>query len=160
MSNAIPKTEHASHCVLHRQGRECTCDLVPPVDSLSLYEITDYELELLEQGSPSSTYFNFAIGFFSIAASFFATLITVEIPSLYVFLTFLVLTVVGAGTSAVLFVLWAKTRSRTKNLCKKIRARELFTESEGNGETHCVPTVPIGDPKDVAPPLSGPGEPR
>lgn len=23
------KTEHASHCVLHRQGRECTCDLVP-----------------------------------------------------------------------------------------------------------------------------------
>jgi hypothetical protein len=112
-----------------------------PVDSLSLYEITDYELEVLEQGSPSSTFLNFAITFFSIGASFFTTLVTVDIASIYLFATFLVLTVVGLAASAILFVLWRRTRSRVKDLCKKIRAR--------------VPTVPISDPKDSAPPPTG-----
>lgn len=99
--------------------------------SLSLYEITDYELELLEQGSPSSTYLNFAIMFSSIGLSFLATLLTVDIPVGYAFTIFVVLTVVGLGAAAVLFVLWRRTRSRTVDLCKKIRAR--------------VPTAPISE---------------
>jgi hypothetical protein len=114
------------------------------LDSLSLYEITDYELELLEAGSPSSTYLNFAIFFFSIGASFLTTLMTVNVGSMYVYSTFVVLTVVGLAASVVLFVLWRRTRSRIKDLCLKIRAR--------------VPTVPVGDPKDSAPPPAGPTE--
>jgi hypothetical protein len=97
--------------------------------SLSLYEITDYELELLEAGSPSSTYLNFAIMFVSVGLSFLATLLTVKIPVGYAFTIFVVLTVVGFAASAVLFELWRRTRSRTVDLCKKIRAR--------------VPTAPI-----------------
>ncbi len=115
-----------------------------PLDSLSLYEITDYELELLEEGSPSSTFLNFAIFFFSIGASFCTTLFTVPIASIYVFTVFVILTVVGVFASIVLFVLWRRTRSRTKDLCKKIRAR--------------VPTAPIGEPKDTQPPPPGPTE--
>ena len=112
-----------------------------PVGSLSLYEITDYELELLEQGSPSSNFLNFAIFFFSIGASFFTTLVTVTIQSVYVFAIFVVLTVLGLFASLVLFQLWRGSKSRTRDLCKKIRAR--------------VPTVPISDPVDSPQPVDG-----
>lgn len=92
-------------------------------DSLSLYEITDYELEALEEGSPSSTFLNFAIAFISIGLSFLTTLLTVKIESIYVFVVFLVLTIIGLAAALVLFVLWRKTRSRVKDLIKKIKAR-------------------------------------
>lgn len=116
-----------------------------PIDSLSLYEITDYELELLEEGSPSSTFLNFAIFFFSIGASFCTTLFTVPIASLFMFAVFVIVTVIGAFASIVLFVLWRRTRSRTRDLCKKIRAR--------------VPTAPIiGEAKDSIPPPGGPAQ--
>lgn len=92
-------------------------------DSLSLYEITDYELEALEEGSPSSTFLNFGIAFISIGLSFLTTLLTVKIESVYVFLVFLVLAIVGLAAALVLFVLWRKTRSRVKDLIKKIKAR-------------------------------------
>lgn len=107
-----------------------------PVDSLSLYEITDYELELLEQGSPSSTYFNFAIFFISIGVSFLTTLLTVEIASIYIFSVFTILTVIGICAALVLFQLWRSTKSRTKDLCKKIRAR--------------VPTAPVSEPNNTS----------
>ncbi len=102
-------------------------------DSLSLYEITDYELEILEQGSPSSAYLNFAIMFFTIVLSFLATLVTIDMPAGHAFTVFSVLTVFGFGSSAVLFELWRRTRSRTKDVCKKIRAR--------------VPTAPVTEDK-------------
>ena len=115
-----------------------------PLDSLSLYEITDYELEVLEEGSPSSTYLNFAIFFFSIGASFFTTLVTTTISSVYLFSIFVVLTVVGLAASLVLFVLWRRTRSRVKDLVKKIKAR--------------VPTVPLKDAVEAKNEPSGPTE--
>jgi hypothetical protein len=112
-----------------------------PLDSLSLYEITDYELEVLEQGSPSSTYLNFAIFFFSVGASFFTTLVAIKITSVFLFTIFVVITVVGFTASIVLFVLWRRTRSRVKDLVKKIKAR--------------VPTVPIKDATDAKVDTSG-----
>ncbi|MGV3627908.1 MAG: hypothetical protein ACO1PN_09520 [Betaproteobacteria bacterium] len=115
-----------------------------PVDSLSLYEITDYELELLEEGSPSSTFLNFAIFFVSIGASFLTTLLTVDISSIYIFSVFVILTITGFAASLVLFQLWRKTRSKTKDLCKKIRAR--------------VPIAPISEPIDTPPPPDGPAQ--
>lgn len=100
-----------------------------PLDSISLYEITDYELDILEEGSPSSTFLNFAIGFASVAVSFLVTLLTAKIESIYLFTVFVVISVVGFVAALVLFVLWRKRRSRIKDLVKKIKAR--------------VPTVPV-----------------
>jgi hypothetical protein len=99
-----------------------------PVDSLSLYEITDYELDLLEQGSPNSIFLNFGVFFTSIAISFLVTLLTVKIESTKVFILFVVFAVVGFAGGGVLLVLWYRTRSRISGLMRKIRAR--------------VPTVP------------------
>lgn len=93
------------------------------VSSLSLYEITDHELEQLEEGGPSSTYFNFAIFFISVGMSFLTTLLTVDKLPIHIFTVFVVLAVIGIGSALVLFTIWKKTRSRTKDLCIKIRAR-------------------------------------
>ncbi len=114
-----------------------------PFDSLSLYEITDYELEIFEAGSPSSTFLNFAIFCFSLGVSFAITLLTVEIVSIYVFSVFTILTFAGLISAAVLFVLWRQTRSKTKDLCKKIRSR--------------VPEAMTSEPKD-SPAPEGPTE--
>jgi hypothetical protein len=112
---------------------------------VSLYEITDYELEVLEQGSPSSAYLNFAIFFGSVGLSFLATLLTVDVSSLYVFTVFIVLTVAGFAGALVLFELWRRTRSKTVELCKKIRAR--------------IATAPVVDMgKDTPRPEDGPTE--
>jgi len=115
-----------------------------PVDSLSLYEITDYELEILSAGSPSSTYLNFAIFFFSGGVSFFTTLLTTPIQNLFLFSIFVIITVVGLSASLILFVLWYRTKSPVDGLVKKIKAR--------------VPTVPIQDALDTKGSMSGPTE--
>jgi len=93
------------------------------VDSLSLFEITDYELELLEQGSPNAIYLNFAIFFVSIAISFLSALLTVEIKSQNIFTIFVVLTVVGFSVGGILIILWIKTRTKLSALLLKIKAR-------------------------------------
>lgn len=93
------------------------------VDSLSLYEVTDHELSILESGSPSSTYMNFSIAFFSIGISFAITLFTVHNLTIYIYSSFLIATLVGLAISVVLGVLWLRTKSSVKAICKKIRDR-------------------------------------
>ncbi len=112
-----------------------------PLDSLSLYEITDYELSIMEEGTPSSTFLNFAIFFFSIGASFFTTLCTVTLPINSIYVIFVVLTATGLSASVVLFVLWYRARSKVTDLIKKIKAR--------------VPTVAIADATDTLAVSSG-----
>lgn len=93
------------------------------VDSLSILEITDYELEILEQGSPNSLYLNFGVFFLSTATSFLTTLLTVSIESMKLFTVFLSLTICGFSAGLVLLVLWYRSKSNVKNLIKKIKAR-------------------------------------
>lgn len=125
----------------HNEGAVSLRIIRGPLDSLSLYEITDYELEVLEEGTPSSTFLNFAIFFLSTGASFLTTLVTVDIPIGPTFVIFVVLSTIGIGASIVLFVLWQRTRSKVKNLIKKIKAR--------------VPTVPVSDAIEVISDASG-----
>lgn len=125
----------------HNEGSVSLRIIRGPLDSLSLYEITDYELGVLEEGTPSSTFLNFAIFFFSVGVSFFITLATVDLPINATYVVFAILTVVGLGASAVLFVLWFRTRSKVKDLIKKIKAR--------------VPTVPVADAAEATAASSG-----
>lgn len=102
------------------------------VDSLALYEITDYELEIFEKGGPSSTYFNISVALLSVGLSFMSTIMTVDIVNIKTYTLFLLLSLVGIVGGAVNLVLWLKTRSPTKHICEKIRAR--------------VPTLPLPSP--------------
>ena len=93
------------------------------IDSLSVYEISDYELAVFESGNSVSTFLNFAILFSSIGLSFLATLLTVDIESIRVFSVFVILVIASLIAAVVLFVLWWQGRSQTAELCKKIRKR-------------------------------------
>lgn len=103
------------------------------VDSLSLYGITDYELEILEKGSPSSIYLNLAIFLLSIATSFLIALCTSTIASVRTFTVFVVLIVVGYVVGIFLLLLWLRDRKSVPDIVKKIKNRipsEAMEESE------------------------------
>jgi len=94
-----------------------------PLDSLSLYEVTDYKLEILERGSPSSILLNFGIFAISVGISFVTAICTVPIESIRTYLTFLVLSIIGIFSGVILLALWFKSRSNTRTICEKIRLR-------------------------------------
>ncbi|ETW92444.1 MAG: hypothetical protein ETSY1_43610 [Candidatus Entotheonella factor] len=100
------------------------------VDSMSLYEITEYELNLLEQGSPASLHLNFSIFLLSIATSFLITLLSTPIASYRVFTVFVVITAVGFSVGGFLLLLWYKTHRSVKNIIEKIKRRILNVEED------------------------------
>jgi len=93
------------------------------VDSLSLYEITDNELETLEKGSPSSTYLNFSIFLLSVGFSFLVSLLTVKIESMKIYTTFMIFTVIGILAGIILLVLWYRERRSISEVIKRIKDR-------------------------------------
>lgn len=99
------------------------------VDSLCIYEITEDELISLEQGSPGSTYLNFAIFLLSIAIALLATLFTTKIESDRTYLTFVVFIVIGFILGIFFFIKWIIAYISTTPTSKKIRGR-LKEESE------------------------------
>ena len=104
----------AAHKIKVRRGR---------VDSLSLYEITDHELDILEKGSPNSVYLNFGILSLTIGLSFLSSLLSVEIESNRVFFVFVILTTVGTLFGIILLVIWYRMRSAVSDVVQKIKNR-------------------------------------
>jgi len=115
------------------------------LDSLSVYDITDYELDILEEGSPNSIFLNFAVFFASISISFFITLVTVEITSTPIFTVFVVFTVVGAAATLVLFTLWWKTHSKVSELIQRIRDRAISSQEKSDKSDTIVQTPITGE---------------
>lgn len=111
------------------------------VDSVSLYEVTDYELDILEKGSPHPTYLNFSIFILSIAGSFVIALSTTN-TSMRVFTLFVAIAVVGALVGTFLLILWWQTRDSVFDVVKGIRGRisegSGVTESASNDQTTMV----------------------
>lgn len=108
-------------------GREESDDISPRIvrgklDSFAIYEITDEELNLLEEGSPSSIYLNFAIFCISSAISFLVSIITSKLSDRF-FEMFFIFTVVGFLVGIILFILWLITRRSAKRVVVKIRSR-------------------------------------
>lgn len=110
------------------------------VDALFLYEVTDYELLVLEEGSPGATYLNFAIFFLSVALSFLAALLVATALPQLAFVIFVVIVVVGFSLGGVLLVLWYRTRTRISRVIQKIKER-------------CLPETPPA-PRNPPPPTA------
>lgn len=92
-------------------------------DSLVLYEITENELDIIERGSPSSAYLNFAIFLITLGISFLVSLLTVDIQSLFKFTVFVVISVIGFAIGSFLLYLWYRNRSSFSEVIDKIRSR-------------------------------------
>lgn len=93
------------------------------VGSVSLYEITDSELDLLEKGSPSSLFLNFAIFLFSVGMSFLITILSAPIADIKIYVTFLLFTIIGLLGGAFLFIMWWRMKGEVSDVIKKIKDR-------------------------------------
>ncbi|MCU0427006.1 MAG: hypothetical protein MUF71_15415 [Candidatus Kapabacteria bacterium] len=94
------------------------------VDSLIIYDVTEGELETIERGSPSSLYLNISIALLSIAISFLITLLTFDFKDkIYLFIVFVLVTIVGICLGVILFIVWWRTKNDVDIVLKKIKER-------------------------------------
>lgn len=95
------------------------------VDSLSLYEITEAELDTLEKGSPYSIQLNIGISLLTLGLSFLASLLTIEADaySTMLLIVFVALTVAGIIGGTILIILWRSARMATTDVVRRIKQR-------------------------------------
>jgi hypothetical protein len=92
--------------------------------TLTVYEITEDELRLVESGDPSSILLNFGIAGLSLGGGIGATLLTAgKVESLHVFVILVILTIVGVLGGLVLLVLWRRQAKRTQSIISVVRGR-------------------------------------
>lgn len=105
------------------------------VDSLNIYEITDYELDILEKGSPSSLYLNFAIFLLSTAFSCIFSLGSASFSNETVKVIFIVISVVGILMGMFLLMLWQRSRTSVSFIVKKIKQRIPSEQLDSHTDT-------------------------
>jgi hypothetical protein len=93
------------------------------VERLTIYEVSESELDILEKGSPDSIYLNVAIALLSAAVSLTATLLTSKVESSAAFVVFVVITVVGFVGGLVLLLLWSRSRKSVASCARTVRNR-------------------------------------
>ena len=93
------------------------------LDKLSIFEVSESELETLERGSPDSLFLNLAIFVSSVAISFSITLATTTIASTRTFNVLVIVTVVGYIAGITFGLLWWRSHKSVKSVVKQIRNR-------------------------------------
>lgn len=92
------------------------------VAEIKLYTITDYELDILERGTPA-LFLNVGITLLSICCSFLIALVTTDIDSIRTFVVFIAV-VIGSFLGVIVFsCLWWRDRRSFAALIQKIRNR-------------------------------------
>ena len=91
---------------------------------MTLYQVSDEELRLIEIGGLSSTYLNLPIAFLSSAVSLlFSFLLAGSPTSIYRF-TFLMVLLVGTGLAGIiLLIIWRRSNKSAQSTIDQIRAR-------------------------------------
>jgi hypothetical protein len=92
-------------------------------ERLTIFEISETELDVLEKGAPDSVFLTFSVALLSSAASFTTTIATTKIESQHTFTTFVTLTIVGYVIGLVLLALWIKNRRAVSSCSASIRRR-------------------------------------
>lgn len=93
------------------------------VDSVNLYEVKENELELLENGEPTSLQLNFSIFLLSIAFSGILTLCTATFSQPILQNTFLFVSIIGIIVGLYLLLMWWKGRKSIKTVIQTIKNR-------------------------------------
>lgn len=91
-------------------------------NDINMYEITDTELDILENGASSDLYLEFAIACGSFCISFVIALCTCDFSnSPKTFNTFLVVSICTGIACVVLCLLWLRTRKSKTQVIESIR---------------------------------------
>lgn len=102
------------------------------VSELTIYEISETELDILERGSPDSLYLNFAIFLLSSAIALTISLLTTTPLSPNVYIIFVVFIIVGYLSGFLLLLLWRWNHTSVSDCIKTIRSR---LPPEGDAQT-------------------------
>ncbi len=103
-------------------------DLLPEIrigkiGVLKIHQISDEELNYLEQGENKSLLLNFGISLISFAISFFIALKTTDIKPDQLYYTFVILTVLFFIGGIISLIIWWCIRKPIRKLAKEIRDR-------------------------------------
>lgn len=90
---------------------------------LTIYEVEESELAILERGSLDTTFLNLAVALLSMSVSLSVALLTAEFPSDRVWTAFLVITVVGYVAGVIMLLVWWRSRVSVAACAKNIRQR-------------------------------------
>ena len=90
---------------------------------LTIYDVSESELEIIERGGPESLYLNFGILFISTAVSLTATLATTDIKSPRLYDGFFIVTAVSYAAALVLGSVWLRSLRSKKRIIACIRSR-------------------------------------
>lgn len=99
------------------------------LETLTIYEVSEAELETIERGTPESVFLNFAIFLLSVAISFSVTLATVTIASDRTFQVFVIVTLVCYLGGLILLAIWGRSYRSIRRTTQTIRER-LLAEGE------------------------------
>lgn len=92
------------------------------LDSIEVFEVTDYELNELLKGYSGSIFFNMAIFFCSIATSFVIALLTADVSD-RIFNIFTIVIIVSYVASTILFIIWKASKKSISQIIAKIKSR-------------------------------------
>lgn len=95
-----------------------------PLGKLTVYHITEHELDLLDRGTPESTYFGFGVFLLSTGLSFLTALLTTDTKSIWLFCVFAVIASVGIIGGILLLIVWIRFQRSAKRITKIIRDRK------------------------------------
>jgi hypothetical protein len=94
------------------------------IDRLTIFEVSEAELDILQRGSPESLFLNFAVLLLSTAISFSIALATTNIQSTKTFAVFVTLTAIGYVGGLLLLLLWLWNRQSISQVIRGIRGRQ------------------------------------
>jgi len=98
-------------------------------DSLTIFDVTEQELKIIENGSTNSLFLNFAIFLLSVSASFFVSIFTVDWfpkdqePHLISFIVFLVIAILSLLVGVICGIVWIRSHDSLKDTIKTIKQR-------------------------------------
>jgi hypothetical protein len=95
------------------------------INTLTIYEISESELDTLARGSPDSVFLTFAVFLLSVAISFSIVLATIPIKSDRGFQVCVIVTFLGYLGGLILLAVWWRNHQSTNSIIKSIRDRFL-----------------------------------
>lgn len=98
------------------------------IESITIYEVYESELEVFESGAPSSIFLNFTTFFEGIFLSFLPVLLTVSFDfskykDFIAFLIFCIIDIVTFFLTVIMFIIWLRKRKDLKHIITGIKER-------------------------------------
>ena len=106
-----------------------------PLGKLTVFHVSEAELDALERGSPESLFLNLGIATLSIATSLLIALLATNIPNTKTFIVFVVVCAVCFVAGVTFGLLWWQLRRSLKKVAQEIRDRKPPEGIQEDGNT-------------------------